>query len=1570
MPYDATKPYEVVQDGSGYDPSQPYEVVQQGSDEPMVKTDTLSDDFTGFGQGVIQSAKGAAQTIDTLAAVNIADRKAKLDKAQVRLQEFDQQWSGQNDPLGTLKRTRDNLVGEVAYAQGEWDRLKSELEPTVNRMAKRQGEIQALEGKLSPEMQAFNKAEGAEAFGIWAQNPVEVTANVIAQGFIGSAPALAATVVGGAAGGPAGAAAGAGLGSFTTEYANKILQVVGEESGNPSDPLALAQAILNPQLMDRAKLKGTQRGIPVAVFDAATAGLAGRFLRAAGGHTIRAIAKETGMQAAGGMAGELGGQIASGEPISLKQVAMEGVAEVGTGAIDVAAARLGAAPSGRESRPNAAKPMPSSRQLDSGDIGWTRKTGEPASPKPSGPIIDAEIVGERKALPSPPKLLASPIQRAAEAAKALGSALEAMVQGPEEDIKLGIQRPSVEDKSLSGLSDEQFSSEYRAISKELDAAESGMDDTLNMPRAQKERLAALQDRYSSYELERFRRNWAGIHPEDVMRQLLKEAESAKTHPDYATRAKMLIDELKAQKAKLKDLFENRQLSPDQAEVLRGQLADLKELVQEQEQPKGGDTNGQEEEKGLLTSQQENPNPVTIDPEETISQGIRPRLGSSETGAAISPAQVLAAMKQWLQAAMDKGRSAIEAMEEAIRKWGKPVSDLVRKALAEMGYETGREAAKRVGIQTALSDPIPFNPAVVPAAPTARHPGTLRRPGEWGNIGFYKAAGMDWMAHRVQHYEDLGWRRPAEAFSGYSRWVDKYPHLERAQAEREFAEFNRLDQSRDNGKDPVVANQDAMTYLRGMSPAGKELVAWGRRMSISTGELAEKLGVQVVGKDGLRPFRAMGATHYPRRFTPEMRELMSDPRNPAKASEVQQLVQDLVANGNFATPQEASDWLDSGGSGGKAGKVNEAFGNLERARGVKLPDKYYDYSLKDFLAYMRGLVHRLNIIEAYGQELPNNPDAFSLALSRTTDPRLQSHIQLHSDQTHGRGGASPFFRWVDGATSSVFLGWNAMYPIRNAISQQGFMAATFGVTSLVKAEAKALVHSAGAMAETMANLLEGDVATGSQRSVRIAQEMGAVGQDFSLAYELEGLDAPTAMNAIMKAGMRPSSMVERFIRTTAAMQALTWGRAASRKWRAGGMDRPSRMAEAKLNGLGLPPRETLEALKRYDSEAVAAKSEEKAWTRISPADRELLSRLSRVGVRETNFGYTSATTPQVYDRPRWRFFLKFRKFGVQVMSYIDRQLIQPLTRKVRGKWTPDVKPLVTFLLLGVLGGEATYLANNAITGRIRRDAATVSEIASKAGEGGFVGAAKDVVYRSFKDLVTVGAMGTAGENYALLEEAAVRGRWKNPIEPPGMSTVNSAVNFAMDRMQRGATLEGLPDDVAKAMSAFPPASQTAAIIKNKIAQQVAPQSDLARLARMDTERTAITAYARRWAVETGQDRLGSQRTPSQPNIGPNTDEYRQISEAISLGNIKEAVRVARELIQQAEPAKRKELRDSIIKSSSRRNPSVVTGLVNGKDDVRAFAQWMRKRVGDKEADAMVKAFYEYEANRRAFAAAIH
>lgn len=219
----------------------------------------------------------------------------------------------------------------VARGLGYANRADHQRAMEAQRIAQSEREFQTAD--VTHPDTARGLQEIADAEGPWeatkavATNPRAV-ATTTAQSLGMIAPGmLAATATGPAA------PAVVGGNSAAIEYESTILDTLSEAGIDTTDAAQVRRALDDPALMAQAKDRAGKRGLAIGLFDAATAGIAGRIVAGARGSasTIARTGGETGAQLGGGMAGEATAQLATeGRVDQWGDVVMEGIAEVPT----------------------------------------------------------------------------------------------------------------------------------------------------------------------------------------------------------------------------------------------------------------------------------------------------------------------------------------------------------------------------------------------------------------------------------------------------------------------------------------------------------------------------------------------------------------------------------------------------------------------------------------------------------------------------------------------------------------------------------------------------------------------------------------------------------------------------------------------------------------------------------------------------------------------------------------------------------------------------------------------------------------------------------------------------------------------------------------------------------------------------------------------------------------------------------------------------------------------------------------------------------------------------------------
>lgn len=252
-----------------------------------------------------------------------------------------------------FKRGFERLRSLPDVAQGDYEELAMHFENMENY---------DLSENDKQRMQELQNTDGWwDSFAYYVKNP-SLIAQVVAESLPMSVAPIAAGVGGGVAGGAAGSAVpaigtavgaiagtvtGAALGSYATEYLNSIADYFGRQGVDMTDPNQLRQAFGDGQIMSDARDFANKRGIPIAIFDGLSFGLAGRIYKPASAlvkgsaKPIAGVTAELTLQAGAGMAGEATAQVASvGEIEDIPGVWAEGFGEIVPGVVEVGANRL------------------------------------------------------------------------------------------------------------------------------------------------------------------------------------------------------------------------------------------------------------------------------------------------------------------------------------------------------------------------------------------------------------------------------------------------------------------------------------------------------------------------------------------------------------------------------------------------------------------------------------------------------------------------------------------------------------------------------------------------------------------------------------------------------------------------------------------------------------------------------------------------------------------------------------------------------------------------------------------------------------------------------------------------------------------------------------------------------------------------------------------------------------------------------------------------------------------------------------------------------------------------------
>ena len=282
-----------------------------------------------------------------------------LAKVKTKVEDFDYD-TFKNDVMTALDISNDEVEGaKNAFLRG-YGNLKTmanvlgyqlgiDPEERVRQIAVEQSKLEDL-----PASETFDRAMNPENdFGQTLKelkaDPIAVTTQLATESLtqflpVGFAVGLPLAVGGAVIGAPIGLtiATTSFISSLGIEWASEILGSFGQQGVNVKNPDELAYAFTDPEINEKAKQEALEKGVPVAVFDAISGGVAGKYLQVARGmgftRNLTAVGKEILTQAGLGGAGEAVGQAVAldpeeGEQFNIPAIVAESIVEVGTGAV-------------------------------------------------------------------------------------------------------------------------------------------------------------------------------------------------------------------------------------------------------------------------------------------------------------------------------------------------------------------------------------------------------------------------------------------------------------------------------------------------------------------------------------------------------------------------------------------------------------------------------------------------------------------------------------------------------------------------------------------------------------------------------------------------------------------------------------------------------------------------------------------------------------------------------------------------------------------------------------------------------------------------------------------------------------------------------------------------------------------------------------------------------------------------------------------------------------------------------------------------------------------------------------
>lgn len=305
------------------------------------------------GQQKVEAAKPVAEHIDVLKINPEIEQKLKAEEKKAEENSLGISLKYTASPKTFVQKAieRGTLTGQQA---NELTVVRDNKTVDFEKLAEIQRRMQQVQG--SGAYQRFGQAQTLEqAYDALSEDPVgvlseltlESLAAMVSHGMVripvatgtGAAAGSIVPGIGTASGAGTGAIVGVGLTSLNLEYSSEILSAMQEAGVDVTNAEALKNAFSDDTKFAEMRENALKKGVPVALFDMLSAGVAGRIVSKPAKGIIKKTGQllaETGVQAALGMAGETAGELAAGQKLNPAAILAEGLGELGGGAPEIA----------------------------------------------------------------------------------------------------------------------------------------------------------------------------------------------------------------------------------------------------------------------------------------------------------------------------------------------------------------------------------------------------------------------------------------------------------------------------------------------------------------------------------------------------------------------------------------------------------------------------------------------------------------------------------------------------------------------------------------------------------------------------------------------------------------------------------------------------------------------------------------------------------------------------------------------------------------------------------------------------------------------------------------------------------------------------------------------------------------------------------------------------------------------------------------------------------------------------------------------------------------------------------
>lgn len=747
-------------------------------------------------------------------------------------------------------------------------------------------------------------------------------------------------------------------------------------------------------------------------------------------------------------------------------------------------------------------------------------------------------------------------------------------------------------------------------------------------------------------------------------------------------------------------------------------------------------------------------------------------------------------------------------------------------------------------------------------------------------------------------------------------MDKIQKMPRKQRQQFYKDFETYWRHHDNGR-----RDEAKGLLENKDLAS--LVEAVKGLYHESGVINQKLGIMVQDEGKWRPIgKIMKGFFWPRVLKKDVSRVLYDADYRAKHPELwEDMVNALVNDGYIKEPQEALKYLSEYFSGESS---NDFFANLEKARGKKLPEMFYDYSVDVVQMYANKWSQRSAQIEFFGQETTTQKDRFTTLLNSSLDLGTKEYIKAVRDTVYNVRKADIYGTLMDYMNifaTATQLG-NPGTALLNVVGGTLLNVQHMGIKNTVRA-VKELTRDWKAIQQ------EGT-------------ELGILGKD--LLNLMRDLDAPATDM------FTPESKIKDVLAKFADIT-MTWGGYKVTE----NFIRSTAMVAAKY--------QLQDALSAWNKDVNSAKS--KVYIRNftkNGIDWKQLARENGSGEETGKYlrkmvnipqgSYKIDQTPLYVDTRAGRFFFKYQKFGTQVSKMFYDNFFHPFMKAKDPKArTRHFVRMMGYFAYAIAGGSLILTARAAAFGY--NDPRPEDEDIAKAFENDDLHRGWGLILsKAWHNMMAASAFGFFGNYIQFGMDIADQQRVKNPLDPPGLATIDAPIELVRRGLEQGRiTGKDLSEVLERSLAIYRANKR----LTTGVMAELGSEWKHARLEAARRDRRFIQKTVRRFAEEYD---IQKKRT-SIGRIGatPMTPINKQLYDALVLGNSEQVRQIVSETIRNAKPEDWKKVRASMMASARARQPLSINGTIN-EIERAIFYSWAMKNLSRASYERIRQADLKY------------